>query len=150
MFIFSLAAARGWLHWDSRSPSPIHITQHCCPHINCPSPPLHLQKSDKIKDNWPDQHWLVFSHIRVYEKEPSCVANEHNTPPPHPAPHPPSPFPSPSSTASTSGGAAVYHVALWSLYTARDSTWLQAQLALNHAQISSVLPISPATQNILP
>lgn len=125
MFIFSLAAARGWLHWDSMSPSPMHITQHCCPHIPSsltPSPPL--KKSDKIKYNWPDQHWLVFSHIRVYEKEPSCVASEHNTPPPlHPAPHPPPhPPPPPGGRVGEGGGggeAAVYHIALCGFFTLR-------------------------------
>lgn len=77
----------------------------------------HPKKSDKIKYNWPDQHWLVFSHIRVYEKEPSCVASEHNTPPSsHSGPHPP------SSTPLTLPhhhlrGAAVYHVALCGFLT---------------------------------
>lgn len=74
MFIFSAAAAR-------LAPPGLQVPLSI-PHNTTllPSYPLPRSESDKIKYNWPDQRRLVFSHIRVYEKEPSCVASEPNTP----------------------------------------------------------------------
>lgn len=154
MFIFSLAAARGWLHWDSMSPSPMHITQHCCPHILSSITPFPHSKN-QIKQSIIGQistglffltlEFMSKNHLVWPLKIKLLLLS--------------SSF-SPSSSANSSGrgwgcclsccSGWIFNIVSHSKEMGRDSTWLQAQLAVIHAQISSVLPISLATHNMLP